>query len=659
MSEVSERSDEELAERARSGDTDSYRELWDRHSRAGRTAARSFARIADPDDLVSEAFLQILRALQGGGGPREAFRPYLYRTIRNLALNQRPAAPLVSLDAVAEFPAESGDPETTVMENTVTVRAFRTLPERWQTVLWYTEVEGLEPAEAAPFLGLSPNGAAALAYRAREGLKKAWLQAHVNFSRVPAGCQWTTQRMSDYVRNDLSPRARERFDQHLTGCTRCSILVEEIDDVGRRLAVVLFPIVLGSAAAATLLAATGKATEAVAVASAFPPEPSSASSAVAAASTSRHGVLIAAATAGVLALGLAAAAASGVFTSPPVAAPEVAPDAQVADPEPTPRPSPDPTKTPDPVPPPAPDAPPTAPPAPPPVQSPPPPPPPPPPAPDVTAPAVASITAPLDGALGNNAHPSITGSGEPNARVEIERIVGPGPAGAILNTVVSPDGQWSVVPADAFSDGTHTLRITQVDAAGNRSPPVDLDLTIDTIALAPTITPIAGPQLYLPTLTGTAEPLATIEVQQSDGTPIDTVAAAADGTWSFPLPDPGAAEVAVMAVQTDPAGNRSAASAAEPLVLQRPEVTLDPPGASVPSTGSSTAVDVLLSGLPDERVEVLIDGTPTGNIHTLTTTPLLRTTMPLADGVHTIAVRYIDPDTGSVGSLSIVTFTIG
>ena len=253
----------------------------------------------------------------------------------------------------------------------------------------------------------------------------------------------------------------------------------------------------------------------------------------------------------------------------------------------------------------------------------------------------------------------MAGSGEPDARVEIERIVGPGPAGAILSAPVSSDGQWSVIPTEAFPDGIHTIRITQVDAAGNRSAPVDVDLTIDTIALAPTVAPIAAPQLYLPTLTGTAEPLSTIELEQADGTPIGTVVAAADGTWSFPLPDPGPADVAVTAVQTDPAGNRSEASAPEPVTLLRPEITVPTPGASVPSTGGSTAVEVRFGGVPGERVQVLIDGVATGNIHTLTTTPLIRTTAPLTDGAHTIAVQYIDPDTGAVGSLSIVTFTIG
>ena len=247
--------DEELAERTRAGDTRAFAELWSRHAKAGLVAASQFRQIADPEDIVAEAYLQILRALQRGGGPHEAFRPYLYRTVRNVALGWIPKTTIVDIDDMREsLPSGAPDLETSALEKTITVRAFRTLPERWQTILWYTEVEGMDPAEAAPHLGLSPNSAAALAYRAREGLKKAWLQAHVGDQRVPAECQWTTERMADYNRHALSPRARHRFEKHLETCTRCGIIVEEIDEVSGRLAAMLFPLVLGGTAAAALLA---------------------------------------------------------------------------------------------------------------------------------------------------------------------------------------------------------------------------------------------------------------------------------------------------------------------------------------------------------------------------------------------------------------------
>jgi hypothetical protein len=66
-------------------------------------------------------------------------------------------------------------------------RAFARLPERWQEALWHTEIEGLSPADAAPLMGLSPNGMSALAYRARGGLREAYLQVHLAQTGGPSG----------------------------------------------------------------------------------------------------------------------------------------------------------------------------------------------------------------------------------------------------------------------------------------------------------------------------------------------------------------------------------------------------------------------------------------------------------------------------------------
>jgi len=54
-------------------------------------------------------------------------------------------------------------------ENAAAAKAFASLPERWQAVLWHAEVEGQKPAEVAVLLGMSANSVSALAYRAREG----------------------------------------------------------------------------------------------------------------------------------------------------------------------------------------------------------------------------------------------------------------------------------------------------------------------------------------------------------------------------------------------------------------------------------------------------------------------------------------------------------
>jgi len=266
-------SDESLVERTRSGDQRAFAELWRRHFRSGARVARQFTSSIDADDLVSEAYTRIYQRVLAGGGPTGAFRPYLYTTIRNLASTWGAASKDVQVDDIADFedPDTIEDPAALALDRTLTARAFRSLPERWQSVLWYTEVEGMDPHEVAPILGMTANGVAALSYRAREGLRKAWLQAHINDASASGECQWTISRIGDNARNGLSARDKERMDFHLATCAKCAIISEEVDEVGSRLAFVMLPILLGGVAGGAALASFGHA--GAAVASAIPALP--------------------------------------------------------------------------------------------------------------------------------------------------------------------------------------------------------------------------------------------------------------------------------------------------------------------------------------------------------------------------------------------------
>ncbi|HEY5320659.1 MAG TPA: sigma-70 family RNA polymerase sigma factor, partial [Galbitalea sp.] len=219
-------SDETLVADARSGDQGAFAELWRRHYRSGARVARHFTSSIDADDLVSEAYTRIYQRVLAGGGPSGAFRPYLYTTIRNLASTWGAASRDVQVDDIQDFedPATLDDPAAIALDRTLTARAFRSLPERWQSVLWYTEVEGMDPHEVAPILGMSANGVAALSYRAREGLRKAWLQAHVSEAGVSEACRWTISRLGDNARHSLTPRENERIHEHLATCAKCSII---------------------------------------------------------------------------------------------------------------------------------------------------------------------------------------------------------------------------------------------------------------------------------------------------------------------------------------------------------------------------------------------------------------------------------------------------
>jgi RNA polymerase sigma factor (sigma-70 family) len=249
-------SDTELIESARSGDTSAFAELWRRHYRSAARVARQFTSSIDADDLVSEAYARIFQRVLAGGGPTGAFRPYLYTTIRNLASSWGAASKDVQVDVIEEFEDDRipDDPAAWALDRTLTAKAFRSLPERWQTVLWYTEVEGMDPHEVAPVMGLTANGVAALSYRAREGLRTAWLQAHISNDGTSTECRWTLSRLGDRTRNGLTAREKEKVERHLLGCAKCSVISEEVEEVGSHLAMVLIPLLLGGVAGGALLA---------------------------------------------------------------------------------------------------------------------------------------------------------------------------------------------------------------------------------------------------------------------------------------------------------------------------------------------------------------------------------------------------------------------
>ncbi len=240
-------SDDELVERARSGDASAYGELWRRHSGIGTSIARRYYEIADADDIVSESFARILSTLQRGGGPRSGFRPYLITTIGNVARRWATRSREGASDELdlVEDPKTLVDPVVASTDRAFALEAFRSLPDRWQAVLWYSAVEGMGPTDVAGHLGMTPNAAAVLAHRARAGLRTAWIQAHLNDSTLPDECRWTSGRLGRRATGSLSAREHQRVRQHLASCLACRARARELDQLTGKLAVLLVPALLG------------------------------------------------------------------------------------------------------------------------------------------------------------------------------------------------------------------------------------------------------------------------------------------------------------------------------------------------------------------------------------------------------------------------------
>jgi DNA-directed RNA polymerase specialized sigma24 family protein len=81
--------DDVLLARARRGDRTAVAELYDRHHRVALRAATAYAHYDYPaEDLVADAFTALLRALDGGGGPRSSVGGYLMASMRNAAASR-------------------------------------------------------------------------------------------------------------------------------------------------------------------------------------------------------------------------------------------------------------------------------------------------------------------------------------------------------------------------------------------------------------------------------------------------------------------------------------------------------------------------------------------------------------------------------------------
>ena len=251
---ASERSDHELTELVRSGDLEALGALYARHHEAGLRVARAVT--GEPhraEDLVSDAFERIHRAIQRGGGPDESFRAYLYTVIRRLAIEHGTASSrLEDTDDFAPYEAVTAVDDGTerTAEAMIVASAFAALPPRHQAVLWYVDVEGMPTAEAATFFGLSANATAALANRARGALKDAYLQAHVSGTGVAEACLPVRGKLGPYRNGSLSARDTSKVSAHLDECDECPVILAELADVGHGLRVIIAPLVIGGAAAA-------------------------------------------------------------------------------------------------------------------------------------------------------------------------------------------------------------------------------------------------------------------------------------------------------------------------------------------------------------------------------------------------------------------------
>ncbi|NGN69695.1 sigma-70 family RNA polymerase sigma factor, partial [Streptomyces sp. A7024] len=250
MTETTTAADADLTARIRSGPPPAADAALDELYRRHRDAVLAYAQHCTLDahtaeDLTSEAFARALHAVRGGSGPEAGWRPYLLATVRRTAgawartARRTELSPDFETWLTRQAPEESGEESLLRREDEdLVLRAFRRLPERWQTALWHSTVERESPDRIAPLLGLTPSGAASLTARAREGLREAYLAARVEDAATTEECRHFTGQLAASLRR-AGRRTPRRLERHLAGCPRCRRAGVELRELNATMAAVL------------------------------------------------------------------------------------------------------------------------------------------------------------------------------------------------------------------------------------------------------------------------------------------------------------------------------------------------------------------------------------------------------------------------------------
>jgi RNA polymerase sigma-70 factor (ECF subfamily) len=166
-----------LLERAKACEPKALGELYDRY--APRMYAYIYRRVGDAclaEDLTSELFVRMLRAVQGKRAWRDSFVGWLYRIAHNLVVDayRRRPPPQVSVEDVT-LAAEGDDPAENLQEQAEHDRlraAIQLLTADQQQVLALRFGEGLTAKETARIVQKTTGAVEAMQHRAVAALRR-------------------------------------------------------------------------------------------------------------------------------------------------------------------------------------------------------------------------------------------------------------------------------------------------------------------------------------------------------------------------------------------------------------------------------------------------------------------------------------------------------
>lgn len=216
---------------------------------------------------------------------------------------------------------------------------------------------------------------------------------------------------------------------------------------------------------------------------------------------------------------------------------------------------------------------------------------------DQTAPAAPVLVIPANGSTVNSQRPLISGTAEPNSRINI--IID----GTTLTdaTVANPLGNWSYTPPTNLTQAAHTVSVQAADLVGNLSPQGNVNnftvALVPTIVVNPATIPGAGVgQAYLQSFSGSGGAAPYTFSVSAGSLPAGLSLNAATGILSGTPSAAGTFNFTVSATDASASPGPFLGTRAYTLDVAQPTITINPTTLSDPKAATSYSQTITASG---------------------------------------------------------------
>jgi RNA polymerase sigma-70 factor (ECF subfamily) len=241
---MADETDQQLLERARSGDARALESLLERHqSSIYRFGVRMCKNPEDARDVLQETLLAMARGVRDFRGA-SSLSTWLYTIARSYCIkkHRRSQRGLAGADAVevdaaetaAELVEPASSPEDSAANRQVEhalEQAIRALEPGYREVLLLRDAEGLTAPEVAEVTGLSVQAVKSRLHRARRAVR-AHLAPLLGIPSIPdadrGACPDVLTLVSQHLEGEISSEVCAEMEKHVEGCARCQAACDSL-----------------------------------------------------------------------------------------------------------------------------------------------------------------------------------------------------------------------------------------------------------------------------------------------------------------------------------------------------------------------------------------------------------------------------------------------